>query len=430
MAPVGIVSRGRVFHGWYIVAISAIAGAASGVVIYSFGLFFDPMDESLGWSRTTVSLALTIMMLTGMIMTPVFGPIVDRKHGAMILMVGGGVVLGVSLMLTSQVTRLWQFYLLIGVAYGMSATAIGPQIVTPTVIAKWFIRMRGRAIAIVSMGQNAGAVVFVPLTAFIIVNFGWRDAWFVLGIVGFVLVVPLSALFVRRTPEDVGLLPDGVEFHNRFEIPKSVARPDLATEHDWTLREAARTPALWLIVGGTAISGAGGGGFLPHVIPALTDKGYSTAVATTLLAVFSILIVVTKMMWGILGERIQVRYLLAASYIVAAATMLVMVLVDGGPLIMLFPVLYAVGGGAMAPLSGLMWANYFGRGSLGAIRGVFLPVTQVLGAVSPVFAGYVFDITGSYDKAFLVFGICFAVGAVVMLLAKRPGALEGGGTAD
>ena len=422
MAPVGIVSRGKVFHGWYIVAISAIAGAASGVVVYSFGLFFDPMHESLGWSRTTVSLALTIMLLAGMIMSPVFGPIVDRKHGAMILMVGGGVVLGVSLMFTSQVTQIWQFYLLIGVAYGMSATAIGPHVVTPTVIGKWFIRMRGRAIAIMSMGQSAGAVVFVPLTAFIIVNFGWRDAWFVLGIIGFILVVPFSALFVRRTPEDVGLLPDGRKPSDSSGTPEPNPRPDLATEHDWTLREAARTPALWLIVGGTTLSGAGGGGFLPHVIPALTDKGYSTAVATTLLTVFSILIVATKMMWGILGERIQVRYLLAASYIVAAATMLVMVLVDGGPLIMLFPVLYAVGGGAMAPLSGLMWANYFGRGSLGAIRGVFLPVTQVLGAISPVFAGYVFDTTGSYDAAFLVFGICFAVGAVVILLAKRPGA--------
>ncbi|MCZ6788411.1 MAG: MFS transporter, partial [Chloroflexi bacterium] len=209
MAPVGIVSRGKVYHGWYIVAISAIAGASSGVVVSIFGLFFDPMHESLGWSRTAVSLALTIMILTGMTLSPVYGPIVDRKHGAMVLMVGGGVVLGVTLVLTSQVTQLWQFYLLIGVAYGMASPAIGPQIVTPTVIAKWFIRMRGRATAIVSLGHNVGAVIFIPLTAFIILNFGWRYAWFVLGIVGFILVVPLSALFVRRTPEDVGLLPDG-----------------------------------------------------------------------------------------------------------------------------------------------------------------------------------------------------------------------------
>ena len=421
MAPVGIVSRGRVFHGWYIVAISAIAGAASGAVVYSFGFFFDPMQRSLGWSRTAISLALTIRAATGMFVSPVYGPIVDRKHGAMLLMVGGGVVLGVSLMLTSQVTRLWQFYLLIGVAYGMALSATGPQIVTPTVVAKWFMRMRGRAIAVVSLGHNVGSVIFIPLTAFIILNYGWRDAWFVLGIVGFILVVPLSALFVRRTPEDVGLLPDGMKPNVDSGSPELRARPDLATEYDWTLREAARTPALWLIVVGFTIGSAGFGGFLPHVIPALTDKGYSTAVATTLLTLFSVLIVVTKMIWGFLGERIQVRYLLAASYFALTATMLLMVLVDSGPLILLFPVFYAVGGGSV-PLSSLIWANYFGRGSLGTIRGVFLPVTQVLGAVSPVFAGYVFDSTGSYDKAFLVFGGCFAVGAVVMLLAKRPGA--------
>ena len=198
MAPVGIVSRGKVFHGWYIVAISAIAGAASGAVVYSFGFFFEPMQRSLGWNRTAISVALTIRAVTGIFVSPVYGPIVDRKHGAMLLMVGGGVILGVCLVLTSQVTRLWQFYLLIGVAYGMAVAATGPQIVTPTVVAKWFIRMRGRAIAIVSLGHNLGSVIFIPLTAFIILNYGWRDAWFVLGIVGFILVVPLSALFMRR----------------------------------------------------------------------------------------------------------------------------------------------------------------------------------------------------------------------------------------
>ena len=421
MALVSIVSRGRVFHGWYIVAVAAITGAAAGIASYSFGLFFNPMHNSLGWSRTAISLALTFRAVTGMFISPVYGPIVDRKHGAVLLMVGGGVVLGVALVLTSQVTQLWQFYLLIGVAYGMSVAALGPQVVTPTVIAKWFIRMRGRAIAIVSLGHNVGAVIFVPLTAFIIVNFGWRDAWFLLGIVGFILVVPLSALFVRRTPEDVGLLPDGRE-PSSSGAQELNARPDLATEHDWTLREAARTPALWLIVVGFTISGAGLGGFLPHVIPAMTDKGYSTVVATGMLTLFSILVVVTKMTWGILGERVQVRYLIAVSYFAATATMLVMILVDSGPLILLFPVLYSVGGGGYAPLSSLMWANYFGRGSLGTIRGVFFPVTQAIGAVSPVFAGYVFDTTDSYDLAFLFFGLCFAVGAVMMLLAKRPAA--------
>ena len=421
MALVGLTRRGRVYHGWYIVAVAAITDAASGVVGHSFGLFFEPMQRSLGWNRTAISLALTIRAVTGMFVSPVYGPIVDRKHGAMVLMVGGGVVLGVTLVLTSQVTRLWQFYLLIGVAYGMASVAIGSQIVTPTVIAKWFIRMRGRATAVISLGHNVGAIIFIPLTAFIILNYGWRDAWLVMGIVGVILVVPLSALFVRRTPEDVGLLPDGRKLNIGSGSPELNAGPGLATEYDWTLREAARTPALWLIVVGFTISGAGLGGFLPHIIPALTDKGYSTAVATMLLTLFSALLVVTKIILGFLSEWIQARYLLAAAYFAGTVTMLLMVLVDSGPLILLFPIFYAVAGGA-APLSSLIWANYFGRGSLGTIRGVFLPATQILGAFSPVFAGYVFDVNGNYDTAFLVFGLCFALGAVAMLLAKRPSA--------
>lgn len=408
------------FHGWYIVAATAMASAAVGAVGYSFGLFFNPIQSSLGWSRTAISMAVTIRLLTIMFTSPVYGPIVDRKHGALLLMVLGGVLLGVVLILTSQMSHLWQFYLLIGVGSGMATAAIGPEIITPTLVAKWFIRMRGRATAIVTLGNNIGAIIFIPLTGFVILNFGWRDAWLVLGAIAFVLVVPVSALFVRRTPEDVGLLPDGRNQSESLEHLGLNPTNGLATDHDWTLHEAARTPSLWLIVIGFTISGAGLGGFLPHVIPALMDKGYSMATATALLTFFSILVVIAKMAWGFLGERIQVRYLIAVSFFAAAATMLIMVLVDGGPLILLFPILYAVGGGGYAPLSSLMWANYFGRRSLGTIRGVFFPFTTVIRAASPVFAGYVFDTTGSYDLAFLFFGVSFALGGVAMLLARRP----------
>lgn len=409
------------FRGWHIVIVASITGAASGVVTYTFGLFFEPVQESLGWSRTAISLALTIRTVTGMAANPIFGPIVDRKHGAVVLMTGGGFVLGISLILTSFVTQLWQFYLLIGVAYGLSVVCLSPQVITPSVISKWFVRMRGRAIAIVTLGHNIGAVIFLPLTAFIIIHFGWRAAWLVLGIVGLVLVVPPSLLFVRRTPEDIGLLPDnGQKLDDDRNDSKQLVQSSLSTEHDWTIGEAVRTSALWLMVMGFTISGAGLGGFLPHVIPALTDKGYSTPLATALVTIFSVLVVVTKMIWGILGERIQVRYLIAGSYFAATVTMFMMLVVHSGPLIILFPILYSVGGGGYAPLSSLMWANYFGRGSLGTIRGVFFPVTQILGAISPVFAGYIFDTRGSYDIAFAAFGICFALGGITMLLAKPP----------
>ena len=420
MAIARIASRGRIFYGWYIVAVAAIAGASAGVLGYSFGLFFDPMRESLGWSRTSISWALAIRSAVNMLTGPIYGPIVDRKHGALILMAGGGVVLGVSMMLTAAMTELWQFYLLIGVAYGLAMGAEGSQIVAPVVISKWFIRRRGRAIAIVTLGPNVGNIIFIPLAAFIILNFGWREAWFVSGLFALLMVSPLSALFVRRTPEDIGLLPDGDTHHQVPERVMHTQRTDLATDHDWTLGEAVRTPTLWIMVAAFTVSGAGLGGFLVHVLPALTDKGYSTPFATAMVAELSVAVLVSKMMWGFLGERIQVRYLLMVSFALAAMGMFLIVLVDSGPLILLLPLVYGAGGAGYGPLSSLMWANYFGRRSLGSIRGVFLPITQLISAFSPVFAGAIFDSKGSYDQAFIIFALCFIFAIGAIYLARRP----------
>ena len=420
MALAHVTSRGRIFHGWYIVVVAIIANASAGVGNYTFGLFVDPMGQSLGWSRTAISWALTIRAVLNMFAGPVLGPIVDRRHGAMLLMTCGGIVLGIGLMLISSVDRLWQFYLLFGIATGVATMAVGPQLVTPTIISKWFVRKRGRAIAISTVGNNVGGVVLIPLAAFIILNFGWREAWLVIGALALLSIAPLSALFIRRTPEDIGLLPDGDVQGQMTDALASSRRTDLATEDDWTLGEAARTPALWLIVTAITFAGAGFGGLPIHVIPALTDKGYSTAYASALITLFSVIVIVGKPIWGFLGEKVQVRYLMMASFVVAAGGMLVLVVVKSGPFIFLFPVVYGVGVSGFLPLMNLMWANYFGRASLGTIRGAVLPITQITIALSPVFAGYIFDTTGSYFRAFLTFTVCYVLSTVSIFLARRP----------
>ena len=124
--------------------------------------------------------------------------------------------------------------------------------------------------------------------------------------------------------------------------------------------------------------------------------------------------------WGFLGEKVQVRYLMMASFVVAAGGMLVLVVVKSGPFIFLFPVVYGVGVSGFLPLMNLMWANYFGRASLGTIRGAVLPITQITIALSPVFAGYIFDTTGSYFRAFLTFTVCYVLSTASIFLARRP----------
>ncbi|MCZ6615139.1 MAG: MFS transporter [Chloroflexi bacterium] len=420
MALTRVTSRGRLFHGWYIVMVAIIANATTSIGNYGFGPFVNPMRDSLGWSRTSLSWALTIRVILNMFAGPVMGTLVDRKHGAMVLMMGGGIALGAALMLTSGVRELWQFYLLFGIASGLASMAVGPELINPTIISKWFVRQRGRAIAISSVGNNLGGVIFIPLTAFIILNFGWREAWLILGAIALVLIAPLSGLFIRRTPEDVGLFPDGDAYSRVSDITAASKRTDLATEYDWTLREAAGTPALWLIIATISLSGMGLGGLPIHVFPALTDKGYTTAYAAALITLFSIIVIVVKPIWGLLGERVQVRYLMMAASAIAAVGMLLLIVIKSGPIILLFPLIYGVGVSAFQPLVNLMWANYFGRASLGTIKGIFFPVTQVTIALSPVFAGIIFDATGNYDIAFITFTLCYVLSVVTLFMARRP----------
>ena len=275
------------------------------------------------------------------------------------------------------------------------------------------------------MGMSLEGVMFIPLASFIILSFGWREAWLVLGLVGLLLVAPSSALFIRRPPEDIGLLPDG---DAPLDAPVFSGAGHLVTDRAWTLREAVRTPSLWVMVTAFSIGSAGLGGFVVHAIPFMTDSGYSDVRATTYLVLFNIAAAMVKPVWGILGERFQVRYLVAAAFAISGTGMLVLAMLNGGLLIGLTLVAYGGGAGAFLPLMNLMWANYYGRASLGTIRGVFLPATQIILALSPVFAGYVFDITGSYSTAFFIFGILFLFGMVAILTAKPPRAPSGEST--
>ena len=419
MALVRFTSRGGVFHGWYIVAVAFVANATSGIGSYSFGLFFEPMGGSLGWSRTAISWALTIRAIVNMAAGPVLGPLLDRKHGPQLIMTLGGVLIGVSLMLTAGVNHLWQFYLLFGVGYGLSSAAMSAEMITPTLVSKWFIRLRGRAVALSVAGTSFGGVIFIPLASYVIINIGWREAWIALGFVALFLVVVPSALFVRRTPEDVGLWPDG-DVHGKWAASGGVAR--FATDREWTLGEAVRTRTLWLLVVTFSIGTAGLGGFIAHAIPYMTDSGYSDGQAAATLVVFSLTAASIKPVWGLIGERLEARYLLAIAFAISSAGMMALATLNGGPWMGIALIGYAFGAGAFLPLTNLVWANYYGRTSLGAIRGVFQPPTQLVMAVSPVYSGYIFDRYGTYDAAFLSFGILFALGMVAILFAKRPDA--------
>ena len=266
--------------------------------------------------------------------------------------------------------------------------------------------------------------MFIPLATIIIVDFGWREAWIALGIIGLLLVAPLGMLFIRRTPEDIGLMPDGAPGRESPKLSGVKRANQLATDHDWTLREATRTSALWIMVIAFTIASGVFSAFLIHLIPYLSDKGYSVGFAAAVVILLNVVVMVVKPVWGFLGDRIHVRYLMGTCLALSGLGMLVLVFVSGGPLIWIFVLTYGSTVAGFVPLRNVMWANYFGRAHLGAITGTLLPITQIVSAISPVIAAFVFDVTLSFDPAFFAFGVLFAVCGVVIFLTRPPTPVE------
>ena len=276
-----------------------------GLGAQTFGFFFKPMIEELGWNRTVMTAALLARDLVRATTSPAFGYAVDR-YGPRFLMTGSAIVLGISLMLLSQTREIWHFVLFYGVIGTFGIPGLSYSVISPT-IAKWFIRHRGKATGIATAGLNVGAVLLTPLILFLIQTLGWRTAWFVLGFVPWIVVVPPCLLWLRRQPEDMGLLPDGAApaaASEASETDRTRQRPLMnpIDEVSWTVAQALRAPAFWLLVAFEVLSGMSIGALIIHRIPYVTDLGFSDVQAGISFAIYGVCAFASKMAWGVSGR--------------------------------------------------------------------------------------------------------------------------------
>lgn len=409
------------FYGWYIVAAALVAQfVAAGTQAYVAGAFLKPMTDDLGWSRSEFSAVQTVSTFVMGTVGFVIGGMVDSK-GPRRLMLLGTVVCAGALALTSQVDAAWQFYLVRGVGQTVGNALLGNLVVNVTV-ARWFVARRGLAISIASAGVSLGGVVMTPLAAWWIAEYGWRSGWVMLAVVVFFLMVPAS-LLMRRSPEDDGLLPDGMTEEESIAYSASRRRASAVSEVQWTRREAVHTSSIWLVIFAYGVANVGLGALLLHTIPFLTDAGFSSSRAALVFSIFAWSALVSKLMWGILMDRFQARYLSASAFFVMACAVLVLIPVGHtGSFWMAVGVALAYGlaMGGTVPLQETVWASYFGRLHLGEIRSIAMPFTIVFSAGGPLLAGAVFDQTGSYDGALAVFAVFSLVGLLLIMLARPP----------
>ncbi len=412
--------RRRVFYGWRVVLASACAQFGYAEQFNSsFGVFLQAVSSDMGWSRTGVAAVQSIGRLPEAFATPFLGPLVDR-HGARWLVGIGGLVVGGSFMALATIDQLWQLYFWKAVVMPIGAACLG-GFLTVTV-SNWFVAQRGRAIGWSGAGNSLGTMVMPLVAALLIGQFGWRAAWFWMGPIVILFTLP-ALLWFRRRPEDVGLEPDGdahVE-QGAATVERDHRRQALlAADVVWTRRQVLRTPALWIMVFAWSVSGMGITGTNLHLIPYLQDLGYTLWVAAAAVSLRAFVSLLAGPLWGLALERAPILLALSVEQLCKGFAMLAFLLYPTPVGLVAGLVLYGVGNAGSMVASETIWGNYYGRLSLGTVRSVVAPLQVGASAAGPVVLGLLFDLSGSYQVAWLILAVGFFIAGGLVQFAKPP----------
>ena len=419
--PASIPARtaNRIYYGYYLIGAAFIAQfVAVGSQNYIVGAFFKPMTTDLDWTRSEYTIGRTVgqfvMAFTGFFI----GGHVD-KHGGRRLMFIGIAILSAALYALSFTRELWQWIVLNGLILTVGAAMIGNLVVNVT-LSKWFVERRGWAVSMASMGVSMAGVLLTPAITEVIDNWGWRAAWRVMAIGSAALIVP-TAFLMRRAPEDHGWNPDGRSDEQMATGMGDRARAEFAMS--MTRRQAIRTPTFYMLVIGFGMFGVTIGVMLLQTIPFMTDAGYSRATASLMITMSSIPALLSKPVWGYAMDHWDPKKLASAGALITGCSMVVItaaVNVNGDPFVYLGFFLLGCGWGGMIPLQEVIWASYFGRRYLGAVRSAGLPFALILGAGSPLLVSIYFDHVGNYNGAFLaVAALNIAAAAMLLFIPKR-----------
>lgn len=417
----GMRLRG-VFYGWWIVAASFLVLLVTvGVGLYAPPVFLPSIEGQFGWSRAAITLGAAIAALTAGVVSPFVGALIDR-YGARKVMTGGAMVMGCAFASMGLIRSLWHLYALNAVAAaGIACVAWLPN---QTLVSNWFDRKRGLAMGIALAGIGFGGFSMASLTGILVAQLGWRTAFMVLGGLVLVLVVTVVAAVVRTRPEDLGLLPDGVPPDSGAASEKG-PRETRATQ-GLALSEAIRSSAFWVLSLGHVLWTFGSMSIIGHLPAVLTDRGFEISIAGQALGVTILVSVVGRVSFGFFSDRHQKRLIMSAALILHALAVACLFVEHSIPALVAFLILFGMGLGGGAVLVPLLVGEYFGLRAFGTILGV-VTISATLGAaVGPVVTGRIFDVTGSYDLAFMLHIVSFCAAALVMFFLRRPaGAVAG-----
>ena len=408
--------KDRIFYGWVVVLAFFIIYTIFMGTSTSFGVFFKELATEFGLTRAATSAIFSSRMVLGSIFAILGGWALDRFGPKVVILIMGGLT-GLSLILTSQTTATWQLFVAFSVLLAMGSGASYTVVMSTT--SRWFNRQRGLAVGIVGSGGGLGTVIFAPFAAYLIADFDWRVAYIVMAVIALVFIMPLSQV-LKRDPDEIGALPDGVKAEaSDGQFSDQTPVHGIPQSNSLSIYQVFRTRSFWLISSLWLSTALIIFLLLTHVVPHITDIGFSSIQAATFLSLNGIAVMAGMIIMGPVSDRIGKKITAVICALLPVGFVLLLVWADELWILYLIAVVYGFARGGHGVAVTALVGDTFGVVNIGKLMGV-LGLGWAIGAgLGPVIGGLIFDKTGDYSLAFMIVAAVMLMRVLFIIPIRR-----------
>ena len=396
----------KFFYGYIVVATTFCIMVMAGGIWIIFGVFFEPMLTEFGWTRAMLSGAVSLRIFLATLLGIAGGRLTD-KFGPRPITTVCGLFLGLGFFLMSRISTIWQLYLVYGVITSVAMSGLWVPMIST--VSRWFVKRRGMITGIVLSGMSLGSIIMPPLATWLITTYGWRTSYTIVGLIAMIVIIS-AAQFVKRDPTKIGQLPDG---RNEVEV-KSLDLP----AKNLSLREAIHTRQFWTLCAVFGCLWFSAMAIWVHIVIHAIDLGISAISAANILAIMGGVGIASRILTGSLADKIGYKPALLIGFTLMSASFLWLLVAKELWALNLFAIIFGVGIAGLSVLEAPLIARLFGLGSLSVIMGSVEFASTTLSTPSSIVAGYIFDITGRYQLAFLICVGVSIMGFMLSLLLK------------
>lgn len=388
------------YYGWIVVAMAFLANLVGFGLVYAYGIFFKPMSNEFGWSRSVTAGPFGFYAVSHNLLALLAGKVCDR-FGPKLILATGGFCLGLSVVLMGYITTIWELYLFYGVLFSIGIASV--YIPVMSTVSKWFKAKRGLAIGLTAAGLGGGSLVFSPLCAWLISSFGWRKAYTVLGILAWVIFIPI------------------VKFMK--EVPRESAQS--GKQEGLPFSEAFRTTAFWALGFSWLFIALALWAVMIHLVPLATDRGMPLMTAGILGGVVGATSIIGRISSGFFSDKVGRKRILITEFVFQSIAFIWLLFSAEAWMLFPFAVLFGVSSGGWTGVIAAFPADYFGYKATGSILGFAVILAGIGVAIGPYLGGYIFDTTHSYNYM-VIMCIMASIAAIISAsLLRPPGRISG-----